>query len=472
MSESVLARLCKEYTILSDTDIQILERIAEEIPYTANLADTDIFIDALTHNGEDAIVLAWAKPQKAHSLYRRSVVSEIATATSEPAVFQAFHTKEPSRDVRGISQEGIPIAQTVVPIFNTASQIIGVLIMEKDITKDLEKEEHVELLSQTAERLSSTLVFLSATESGFEDWLGSGIFILEKQGKITYVNKAATQMYLNLLDKDPLGQDFFFKLLDCDSVESVLERLKNPSEVSILQNTYLFQSHPLFSYGEISGCVLSFQDITNLRRKEQELNAQSMIIREIHHRVKNNLQSVASLLRLQARRSNSELVQTEFAASINRIMTIARVHEVFALQSWDKIDLIELAQRLMKGLVESFLPPDQEVETIVEGYQLFLSSKQAVPLALVINELLTNSLKYGVSRVESGILKMTITESSHTLRLTIEDNGPGFSSKSATEKSKHLGLQIVDSLIRDQLGGTFTIERIANMTRATVSIPN
>lgn len=472
MSESVLAMLCKEFTALSGEDIQILERLAEEIPYTANLTDTDIFIDALTHNGEDAIVLAWAKPQKATSLYKRSVVSEIATAKSEPAVFRTFHTQEPCRDLRGISQEGIHIAQTVVPIFNRLSRIIGVLIMEKDITKDLEKEEHVELLSETAERLSSTLVFLSATESSFEDWLGSGVFILEKQGKITYVNYAAAQMYKNIMGSDPLGQDFFFKLLNCESLDSVIERLKNPSEITILQNTYLFQSHPLFSYGDMNGCVVSYQDITNLRRKEQELNAQSTIIREIHHRVKNNLQSVASLLRLQARRSNSDLVQTEFAASINRIMTIATVHEVFALQSWDKIDLIELSQRLMQGLVESFLPPEHEVETIVEGDQLFLSSKQAVPLALVINELLTNSFKYGVSQVKKGELKMSISESNDILQVTVEDNGPGFASTSVPEKSKHLGLQIVDSLIRDQLGGIFTIKRIDGMTRATVTIPN
>lgn len=472
MSESVLAILCKEFTTLSIHDIEFLERLAEEIPYTSNLTNTDIFIDALTHNGEDAIVLAWAKPLKAHSLYRRSVVGEIATSTSEPAVFQTFQTKELSRDIRGISQEGIPIAQTVVPIFSASSQIIGVLIMEKDISKDLEKEEHVELLSQTAERLSSTLVYLSATEPRFEDWLGSGIFILEKQGKITYVNQAAAQMYQNLIGKEPLGQNFFFGLLECTSLDSVLERLKNPKEVSILHNTYLFQSHPLFSYGEMSGCVVSYQDITNLRRKEQELHAQSTIIREIHHRVKNNLQSVASLLRLQSRRSNSELVQTEFAASINRIITIATVHEVFALQSWDKIDLIELSQRLMEGLVESYLPAEQDVETIVEGSQLFLSSKKAVPLALVINELLTNSLKYGVSQVESGKLKMSISEVNHSLYITVEDNGPGFETKNVSEKSKHLGLQIVESLIRDQLGGIFTIERLDEMTRATVVIPN
>jgi len=470
MKESSLALLCKEYTTLSDRDIQILEYLAEEIPYTSNLTNTDIFIDALTPNGSDSIVLAWAKPKNAPSLYKRSVVGEIATPTSEPAVYQTFQFRSQHRDVRGVSQEGIPIAQTVVPVFNPDGDTIGVLIMEKDISKDLEQEEHVELLSATAERLSSTLVYLSTTEPWFEDWLGSGIFILDKLGKITYVNKTAADMYQDLFTRDPLGEDFL-PLIRCDSLENASERFKNPAELTIEQNTFLFQSHPLFSYGDVSGCVMSYQDITDLRRTEQELHAQSTVIREIHHRVKNNLQSVASLLRLQSRRSNSELVRAEFEASINRIISIATVHEVFEFQSWDKVDLSELAKRVLNGLVESYLPSDQEIETVVEGYPLFVTSIQAVPLALVINELLTNSLKHGVSRVKHGKLKITIAESNQSISLTVEDNGPGLEMKTESEKDDHLGLQIVDSLIRDQLGGTFNLERHDTITRASVVIP-
>ncbi len=110
-----LKELCKKFTNLSDADIELLEQVSLDLPYISELTGSDIFIDALTSNNRDAIVLAWAKPP-GNSLYSTSVVGELAYHTNEPAVYHTLKTGETSRDVRGISQEGVPIAQTVVPI--------------------------------------------------------------------------------------------------------------------------------------------------------------------------------------------------------------------------------------------------------------------------------------------------------------------------------------------------------------------
>lgn len=471
MKPLTLRQLCSRYTRLSNKDIEMLESMAAQLIYISDITGTDIFIDALSANGVDAIVLAWASPATGRSLYKQSVVGQMAYALSEPAVHKTLTTGEKSINVRGVSQEGIPIAQTVVPIFN-AEKVIGVLIMEKDISEELRQQEHVQFLSQTAERLSNTLIYLSTTGSKFEDWLGNGIFVLNKTGKITYANKAAVEMYQTSSGINPLGHDFSFSIINCESLEQLLETFKNPVELTILNKCYLLQAHPLFTYAEISGCVISFQDITDLRRKEQELDAQSTIIREIHHRVKNNLQNVAALLRLQMRRSESELVRTEFAASINRIISIATVHEVFALQSWDAIDLIELSSRILKSLLESSALPEHQINTILEGHHVQLPSKQAVPLALVINELLTNSLKHGLAQVEEGEIVIKIVEGQEDIKIYISDNGPGIKEMKRLEDSnRHLGLQIVDSLIVDQLGGVFRLERDQEKTRAIVCFP-
>ncbi len=468
MIRSVIWELCENYTDLSDGDIRILDNLAQQIPYISDITDTDIFIDALTSNGIDAIVLAWASPQNRKSLYENSVVGELAYATSEPAVYRTFQTGEKSSNIHGVSQEGIPIAQTVVPILNLQGQIIGVLIMEKDRSEELRQEEQVQFLSQTAEHLSNTLMFLSTTGSRFEDWLGNGIYVLNNCGKITYVNKVAAGMYKSYYGSDPLGRDFPFAIANCSGFDELLYILHDPVEISFMCRSYLFQAHPLFTYGETSGCVISFQDITDLRQKEQELVAQSTIIREIHHRVKNNLQNVAALLRLQMRRSDSDLVRSEFSACINRIISIATVYEVFALQSWDAIDLEDLSKRILDGLIESSALPDQPIRTFVEGRNVLLPSKQAVPLALVINELLLNSLKHGVSRTSEGEIGIYITEKDSKVSLFVTDNGPGLGVGKNQDTSKHLGLQIVDSLIVDQLGGTFCLERNEGITRAVV----
>jgi len=130
-----LAELCHIYTDLTAEDVHFLEELAGKLTCVAELTGTDIFIDALTTNRKDAIVLAWAPGGR--SLYSHSVVGEIAYATREPAVYQAFSSGKTIRNVRGVSQEAIPIAQTVVPLMSATGRIIGVVIMERDISSEI-----------------------------------------------------------------------------------------------------------------------------------------------------------------------------------------------------------------------------------------------------------------------------------------------------------------------------------------------
>lgn len=470
MNCTTIEDLCIKYTNLTDEDIRILETMALQIPHTAEMTGTDIFIDAPLKDGVDAVVLAWACPEN-RSLYGHNVVGELALANSEPAVYRTLKTGETCRNVRGVSQEGIPIAQTVVAIRNSTNQVIGTLIMERDISEELRQEEHFEFLSQTAERLSNTLMYLSMTGSQFENWVGNGIFVLNKNSKITYVNKKAAEIYQEFHGFEALGRDFLFQMFNCSTLNELLDTLENPAEFCILNRSYLFEAYPLVTYGDLSGCVISFRDITDLRKKEQELNAKSTVIREIHHRVKNNLQNVAALLRLQMRRSDLDVVKAEFSASINRIISIAMVHDVFACQNCDSVDLRELSQRILSSLLESSISPEQSIEAHVEGQTLHLPSIQAVPLALVINELLTNCFKHGVRHLEKGVIILSITEKKGTILLTIRDNGPESAEPFDQVKQRRLGLQIVDSLVGDQLGGEFRMERTEGMTIVTVSFP-
>ncbi len=464
---SIIEQLCQEYTTLGDSDIEILEKVALQLPSITELTGNDIFIDALTRNQTDSIVLAWARA-KEKSAYSTSVVGELAYSTNEPAVYRTIKTGETSRDIRGVSQEGVPIAQTVVPISNIQGKVIGVLIMERDISKELQQEERVEFLSHTAEQLSSTLMFLSMTESTFEDWLGNGIFVLNRQGRITYVNKTAAKIYKNHCNNEALGNDFCALISNCSSLEDVLERLKNSLELSIEERCYHFQSYPLVTRGELSGCAISVQDITDLRKKEQELNAKSLIIREIHHRVKNNLQNIAALLRLQMRRSDSDVVKAEFSASINRILSIAFVHEVFARQTWETIDLLELSHHILDCLVDNSGIPQDKIEFSVKGQAVQLPSRQAVPLALVINELATNSIKHGIAPYGSGWIDINLKDCNGLITLTVSDSGNDIYEKFPEALKSGLGLQITESLVREQLDGFFRLERKSGMTRAMV----
>jgi len=465
-----LRSLCGKYTNLGEEDICLLEAVEYQLPGIAELTGNDIFIDAMTPNGSDAIVLAWARPRHT-SIYSRSVVGELAYKDNEPAVYHNLTTGEPTRDIRGVSQEGVPIAQTVVSILNPDQAVIGVLIMERNIAKELQQEETFEFLSHTAEKLSSTLMFLSLTEKNFEEWIGNGIFILNQQGRITYANKNAAEIFVQYCGTDAMNSDFFTLVPNCSSLPEILESFKNALEISRDRHFYRFQAYPLITEGKLSGCVISVRDLTDLKQKEQESNTKSTIIREIHHRVKNNLQNIAAVLRLQMRRSHSETVKSEFAASINRIMAIALVHEVFALETWEAINFNEFCQRILNSLLESSGLSPRQVKSVVEGPTIKLTSRQAIPLALVINELVTNSIKHGVQQGGSQEIRISFREGSGMITVLVSDGGGIGQDPFHGLPPKGLGMQIVESLVHEELEGFFRFERIKGTTRALVSFP-
>jgi len=460
--------LCTQYTDLAAADIDQLQDMADKLLFIAELTDTDIFIDALTSNGIDAIVLAWAHPPN-RSVYRQTVVGQLAYATREPAVYQAFTTQKSIRNVRGISQENRHIDQTVVPLWSKNNHVIGVLIMERDISKEIRQEEQVKVLSQTADQLSSKLMSLSMTGLTWKEWLGNGVFVIDSMGQITYANKNAEKMYQDCCDGDVIGGDLL-TVLSYSSLKNLLKEMEHPLEINFEQARYYMQAQPLTTCGKISGGVVSFQDITKLREKEREISAQNIIIRETHHRVKNNLQNVVSLLRLQMGSSQSEVVKKEFETCIYRILSIARVHDVFAHQSGDDIDIFKLSEDILEQLVQASSFPEQQIRTAVRGQTVRIPASQAVPTALVINELVTNSLKHGIKTNPYGEISILLEKSEENVCMLLADSGTEELPLCKPEKGQ-LGLYIVNLLICEQLGGTFSLERCGGSTVAKVSFP-
>ncbi|SMD15008.1 sensor histidine kinase [Sporomusa malonica] len=465
----VFRSLCQQYTDLNLSEVDDLENMVQQLPIIAELTGTDIFIDALLKNGVDSIVLAWVHPP-GRSLYKQSVVGEIAYATKEPAVFQAFSREGIVRNVRGLSQEGVPIDQTVVPLRSRNKKVIGVIIMEKDISAEIRHEEQVEFLSQTAERLSSTLMSLTFTGFAWEEWVGNGIFVLNQKGEIIYANKNATRISKAYFPDSPLGANLM-KALSFGSMQEMLDSLASPMEYKVDNSHFLFRVHPLVNYMELSGCVVSIQDVTELRQKERQLDVQSAIIREIHHRVKNNLQNVVSLLNLQKRRMGSEVVKKEFEACVARILSIARVHDVFAHQNWNSLNILDLAGYIAENLVESYTLSDQNIKISVQGQEVRIPDSQAVSVALVLNELITNSLKHGIKEVIDGEISIFVEESDGIVHMMIADTESQDSDIVLCITGEGLGLYLVKLLVCEQMGGTFQIERRTGSTIAKVSFP-
>jgi len=211
-----------------------------------------------------------------------------------------------------------------------------------------------------------------------------------------------------------------------------------------------------------------------LRRRERELLTKEATIREIHHRVKNNLQTVAALLRLQARRLQAPEARAALEEAVRRVGSIAVVHETLSQAPEEIVDFDGIADRvaMMAGEVSS---PEVRVTPKITGQFGMLPAPVATPLAMVLTELLQNALQHGFgtsARSAGGIIEVAAARAPEQLTVTVSDSGAGLPPGFDLENTTSLGLQIVRTLVEGELGGRLILtDRPGGGTIATIDLP-
>ena len=192
-----------------------------------------------------------------------------------------------------------------------------------------------------------------------------------------------------------------------------------------------------------------------------ELEKSSTLVREIHHRLKNNLQIIASLLNLQKRRIQDDALREAIENSIRRIMSIALVHETLCEKNIGYVDAATLVQTLSKLVIQDMTGTDQEVRVLIEGAPvLMLSSQQATNLALILNELLNNALRHGLQGMAKGEIHIGLTEENGKVLLSVRDNGKGLPENFDIKKQNGLGLQLISTIAKNEFAGEFFFEKM------------
>lgn len=462
----MIKKLCKEYTYLKEKDIKKLEEVASQIQLMSNLTRTDIFIDVMTRENGIAVVVAEANPFSYQSHYKDSVVGEFAYRHNEPAVIRTLELGMPTRDLRAITQEEQMVRQNVVPIQNDEGTVIGCLIMESDVYESEQENAKIRMLTETAEHLSETLMENMHEEILLQPYLNDGIVIFDKHGISQRINPIATQMYRRLGYLDELvGIPFDNLVLDGSRFQEVCKApTVKISEVSI-GNMTLKVKYASMSYHKsgIVGLVMVIKDITDEKAIEKELITKSMAMREIHHRVKNNLQTIASLLRLQSRRISSEEAKRAFSESISRVISIAVTHEILAQNGVDEVDIKTILERVVYNAMGISLE-DCKVNLQITGDTFEISSDLATSIALVVNELVQNSMQYAFVGKTEGSIEVRIEKGIQYSNIFVKDDGIGFDIRNTRVGS--LGMSIVKSIVEDKLKGCFTLESSNKGTKA------
>lgn len=464
----MLKTICRQYTDLSNKNIEKLEKISEGLPVLSKLLKADVFIDCLTENKDTAVVVAESNPSMG-SNYTKSVVGKYAYRKNEPAVLRTLETGHPSRGYKALTQENRHVIQNVVPIKSderNKNEIIAVLIVEERMNK--EDSEKGILIDKAARGILISSMEMTK-EQKIIDYTNDGIIIFDELGVCIYINSKGKNIYKKIgYRNNILGEKFDNVILDNVEFENILKgKVKRKTDINI-SNMVLNLEYFLIKEKKVTkNIVLFIKDITEIKVKEKELVLKSVAIKEIHHRVKNNLQTIASLLQIQARKTEDKAIKEAFNDSINRILSISITHEILAQNGLDELEIKEIIDKIMKSAVRENLNTGLNLKVDIEGDNFKIDSDKATTIALIINELAGNCIKHAFKERDKGQITVRIEQGKIKSRISIVDDGIGMTKKYNNKGS--IGLQIVESLIKEKFHGHLEIKSGNNGTEISFS---
>lgn len=234
-------------------------------------------------------------------------------------------------------------------------------------------------------------------------------------------------------------------------------------------NCYLDRVHE-FTPQEIE-LFSTLANQTAVALENANLMMSSMLVREMHHRIKNNLQTVAMLLRMQLRDADKMDARQMLQQTINRIISIAAVHEALSQDGFRVIGVRELIQQAAFMAHQTMVHPEKEIAIHVQGADIRLPSQPATTMTLAVNELIQNALEHGFDNVTRGTVNVTLAETASAYEIRVEDDGAGLPKNFKTSDS--LGLRIVETMVQEDLRGQFKISsrRSKRGTVAVLKIP-
>jgi two-component sensor histidine kinase len=309
--------------------------------------------------------------------------------------------------------------------------------------------------------------------AGVEGWepprVGEGLMVVASTGVITFAspNAVAAGRRLNVY-KELVGMQLQ-EITGGPALWAAIES-GSPSETEVEIGGEVISRRvvPFRLKGHNEGGLVLVQDVTELRRRDRMLLYKDAVIREIHHRVKNNLQTIASLLRLQARRLDSDEAKIALDESVTRIRTIAFVHETLSQASSDLVDFDDVIRGVLRMLEDALGLVQRDIKTDVRGEIRELPAAVATPLSLVLTELVQNAAEHAFDG-EGGTITVSLERRESALHIEVEDNGIGIAPGFDWDGSG-LGLQIVHRLVTDELKGDIAMHRNGG-TRVEIDVP-
>jgi len=449
---------------VADAALDQLHAVVADWQVLADLSFADLLMFCRDQTTDELVVVAQMRPYTAQTIYQEDQVGRRCSPDERPAVARAMKATEIVRDGDPDWSVGVPVREEATPI-PFEDEVIAVVSREANLSMVRAPSQLELTYHQAANELfqmlcDGTFPFAEdRPERSLTPRVGDGLIRLDPNALVTFASPNAISAYrrLGVLD-NIVGQHLANIDMDAEVLsEALADGEPADSEVEARGAVVLRRLIPLTRGHTVLGGLLLVREVTELRRHERLLLYKDATIREIHHRVKNNLQTVASLLRLQARRLGNPDASTALNESVRRISSIALVHETLSQDARQRVPFDRVAQRVADMLLAGLTNPDAPVHVRVAGSVGELDAEIATPLALVLSELIQNSLEHAYPGHEGGTVTVDLHRTSASLQMVVADDGVGLPDGWSMSDA-NLGLQIAGTLVETELGGTLSVE--------------
>ncbi|NCB41351.1 MAG: hypothetical protein EOM59_01825 [Clostridia bacterium] len=338
------------------------------------------------------------------------------------------------------------------------------------------------------------LEVLSAQLQYISDLTGCDLFIdcMDKDSQYAFVlAEAKPKGGFSLYDKPVLGQvalpenepavySAFQSGMTVRDLKAVTQENKSVKQnVTPIKNSTGKVIGVLVREKDVSRRLLNEKKLKQLSKEKegrsspilrQEFDTSLVAMQEMHHRIKNNLQMVASILNLQARKSKDVEMRRAFKENIGRVLSIAAIHDILTNNQMDAVIDVKLLIEKIRRNLQSITESGQSITIDVEGDDLFVDADKGTAIALAVNELMINALEHGFEGRAKGTIRVAIREGNQYSTIEVSDDGTGFDL--SKKRAQSLGLDLVSLTVREKLKGTFRLDSSKEGTKALFDFKN
>jgi len=455
--------------LLRHRDRTQLRRLTAAWGILADLSfgDLVLYLRAAT----DGLVIAdHVRPATSQTIYRDDLVGEVRTEDQRPLITEAFSGARVAGEVDSVWL-GERVAVDAIPV-RSGTEVIAVLAREGVVSGPREAGQLEATYQRVFERFADMLAAgrfpYDIDDAPLPDAprVGDGVLVADRTGAVEFSSPNGTSALTRSGVVGSLtGRTLADLGLGHGLVAGVMFGARPESHEVEMPTGVVLSLHllPLIdpSTDVVEGVLALCRDVTDLRRRDRLLLSKDATIREIHHRVKNNLQTISSLLRLQGRRLSEPSAKVAIEESVRRIRSIALVHEILSREAGDDVRFSDVLRPLVRMVEEGLVSPERPVRFEIAGDGGSMASPTATALAVVLTELLQNVVEhaYGPDDQPGGSVGRVRVELEHDdreVRLAVIDDGAGLPEGFDPAVASSLGLSIVTSLVTTELGGTIS----------------